>query len=238
MFNEALRTYAPNRPLSGVPVSLKDVVDVEGHDTTVGFSARSNKPVTTPAAITRLLRDAGALLHVKTKVPIGLFSFETTSDLFGETLNPYNPQFSPGASTGGGASLLAQRGSIVEIGTDIGGSIKFPAAFCGLYGMRSSTGRFPSMGCQSCTPGLEGVESTAPIAKNLDDLREFWERVVSMKPWDYDHSVRSHFHVLDSPELNSPANDQCLPIPWRPVDFVLAGRKPRWGLIWEDSQLP
>ncbi|KAI0694198.1 amidase signature enzyme [Cytidiella melzeri] len=215
MFDEALSTYAPNRPLSGVPVSLKDVVDIEGHDTTIGFSAKANKPVATPAAITRLLRDAGALIHVKTTVPIGLLSFETTSDLFGETTNPYNPQFSPGGSTGGGAALLAYRGSKIEIATDVGGSVRFPPAFCGLYGMRPSTGRFPSMGCQTCAPGLEGIETAAPIAKDIDDLREFWERVIGMKPWDYDHS--------------------CLPIPWRPVDFVLAGRKPKWGIIWSDG---
>ena len=190
MFDEALQTYAPNKPLSGVPVSLKDVVDIEGHDTTLGFSAKANKPVTSSAAITRLLRDAGALCHVKTKVPIGLLSFETTSDLFGTTTNPYNPKFSPGGSTGGGAALLAHKGSMIEIATDIGGSIRYPPAFCGLYGMRSSSGRFPSLGCQTCAPGLEGVESAAPIAKNIDDLREFWERVVGMKPWEYDHSVR------------------------------------------------
>ena len=225
-------------------MSLKDVVDVEGHDTTLGFSAKANKPVTSSAAITRLLRDAGALCHVKTKVPIGLLSFETTSDLFGTTTNPYNPKFSPGGSTGGGAALLAHKGSMIEIATDIGGSNRYPPAFCGLYGMRSSSGRFPSLGCQTCAPGLEGVESAAPIAKNIDDLREFWERVVGMKPWEYDHSVRVLYTLTLEILINvrqrwvcvNGESHQCVPIPWRPVDFVQAGRKPRWGVIWEDGK--
>lgn len=190
MFDEALIAYAPNRPLSGVPVSLKDVVDIQGHDTTLGYSANANKPVTTSAPIVKLLQDAGALLHVKTTVPIGLLSFETASDIFGETTNPYNANFSPGASTGGGAALLAYGGSKIEVATDVGGSVRFPAAFCGVYGMRSSTGRFPATGCQTSVPGLEGVETASPMARSLDDLKEFWERVVNMKPWEYDHLVR------------------------------------------------
>lgn len=190
MFDEALRTYSPSRPLSGVPVSLKDVVDIQGHDTTIGFSSKAHKPVAASAPIVRLLQDAGALLHVKTTVPTGLLSFETESDLFGRTSNPYNARFSPGASTGGGAALLAFGGSKLEIATDIGGSVRFPAAYCGVYGMRASAGRFPNTGCQSCAPGLDGVQTASPMARTLDDLQVFWQRVVEMRPWEYDHTVR------------------------------------------------
>ena len=190
MPDEALVHFTPNRPLSGVPISLKDCVDIAGHDSTLGYSARANRPVSTSAPIVRLLQDAGALLHAKTTVPTGLLSFETTSDLFGTTTNPYNPMFSPGASTGGGAALLAYRGSKIEIASDLGGSVRFPAAYCGIYGMKASSGRFPSSGCQTSVPGLEAVQTASPMAKNLDDLREFWERVVNMEPWKYDHTVR------------------------------------------------
>ena len=190
MADEALEHFLPNRPLSGVPVSLKDCVDVAGHDTTLGYSSRAFHPVSVSAPVVRLLQDAGALLHVKTTVPTGLLSFETTSDLFGTTTNPYNRMFSPGASTGGGAALLAYRGSKIEIATDVGGSVRYPAAYCGLYGMKASSGRFPSTGCQTSVPGLENTQTASPMAKNIDDLREFWERLVSMKPWEYDSSVR------------------------------------------------
>ncbi|KAI0072071.1 amidase signature enzyme [Panus rudis PR-1116 ss-1] len=219
MFEEGLRNVSLNKSLSGVPISLKDSVDIRGHDTTLGYSCRANKPVDSDAAIVRLLHDAGALIHVKTTVPTGLFSFETRSDLFGETSNPYNPDFSPGASTGGGAALLAYSGSKVEIASDIGGSVRFPSAYCGVYGMKASYGRFPNYGTHASTGGMYTIRTIAsPMAKTLEDLITFWERVIAMQPWEYDQS--------------------CLPIPWRPVDFVLAGRKPRWGVIWDDGIIP
>lgn len=178
--------------LSGVVVSIKDCIDIAGYDTTLGFSSRTGKPATTSAPLIRLLRDAGAVIHVKTTVPTGLLSFETSSDVFGETLNPYNPAFSPGASTGGGAALVAYQGSMVEVGTDIGGSTRFPSAYCGVYSVKSSVGRFPSEGCVPCMEGQEAIPTvTSPIARTLDDLREFWKRVVEMQPWLYDHTVRA-----------------------------------------------
>ena len=141
--------------------------------------------------VVRLLRDAGALAYAKTTLPTGFLSFELSSDLFGRTTNPYNPSFSPGASTGGGGALLAWQGSMVEVGTDLGGSARYPAAHCGLYAVKGSHGRFPSAGCRECMPGLEAVPSiTAPLARTLDDLEEFWRRVVAMRPWEYDHTVR------------------------------------------------
>ncbi|KAH8097074.1 amidase signature enzyme [Cristinia sonorae] len=219
--DEGLSHVSPGKPLSAVPVSLKDVVDIEGHDTTMGYSVYANRPVPTSAPIVKLLQDAGALLHVKTTVPTGLLSFETESDLFGVTTNPYNPKFSPGGSTGGGAALLAFQGSMVEIATDTGGSVRMPAANCGLYAVKSSAYRFPSYGVASCAPGLETTQTVcSPIARSLEDLSAFWERVVGMKPWEYDHS--------------------CVPLPWQPqaVDFIQAKRKPRWGVMYNDGLIP
>ncbi|EGO03337.1 hypothetical protein SERLA73DRAFT_83265 [Serpula lacrymans var. lacrymans S7.3] len=201
-------------PLAGVPVSLKDCIDIEGYDTTLGFSSRANHPVTTSSAIVRLLRDAGALMHVKTTTPTGVLGLDTSSDLFGRTTNPYNDKYVAGASTGGGGALLAYGGSVIEIGTDIGGSVRMPAHFCGVYGMKASFGRFPNFGTVPPLPGLEGVPTTcSPMSRRLDDLEEFWKRVIGMQPWEYDHS--------------------CVPIPWRAID--LHGRKLRWGIVWDDG---
>ncbi|CAL1709135.1 unnamed protein product [Somion occarium] len=217
--HEGLSKVTTNRPLSGVPVSIKDCFDVEGHDTTLGFSSKANQPVPSSASIVQLLQDAGALIHVKTAVPTGMFSFETKSDLFGETSNPYNPKFAAGASTGGGAALLAYHGSKIEIASDIGGSVRFPPAYCGVYGMKASWGRFPAHGSHAAPGGMESIQTIpSPMAKTLEDLISFWERVVGMKPWEYDHT--------------------CVPIPWRPVDFVLTGKKPKWGVIWDDGIMP
>jgi len=179
-----------DRPLLGVPVSLKDTVDIAGHDTTIGYSCNVDHPVLTSSSIVRLLQDAGALVHAKTTVPTALLSIETVSDVFGRTTNPYNPAHTPGGSTGGGAALLACGGSKIEIGTDLAGSVRIPAHYCGIWSLKGSTGRFPVWGTVSCMMGLEGVQiSAAPMAGSLGDLEAFWKGVVHMKPWVYDHSV-------------------------------------------------
>ncbi|KAF8546041.1 amidase signature enzyme, partial [Imleria badia] len=115
-------TRKPARLLSDVLVSVKDCIDIVGYDTTIGYSSKVNKPASSSAAIVLLLKDAGAIIHAKTTIPPGFFSLETSSDLFGRTSNPYNANFSSGTSTGGSAALLASRGSLIEIGTDTGGS--------------------------------------------------------------------------------------------------------------------
>ncbi|KAK6971891.1 amidase signature domain-containing protein [Favolaschia claudopus] len=197
--------------LLGVPVSLKDTVNVAGHDTTIGLSRNANCPVPESAPLVRLLQDAGAILHAKTTVPTVLISTETKSDLFGRT-----SIHSVGASTGGGAALLACGGSKIEITTDIGGSARVPAHFCGVWGLKGSMGRFPSWGTISSLPGFEGVPIVAsPMAASLADLEEFWKRIILMQPWTYDFT--------------------CIPVPWRTVDFQVERRKLKWGVIWDDG---
>ncbi|KAG1815902.1 amidase signature domain-containing protein, partial [Suillus variegatus] len=179
-----------------VSLSASKTIDIQGYDTTVGYSSKVNHPASSSAAIVRLLHDAGAIAHVKTTVPPGLLGMETSSDLFGRMRNLYNEKFSSGALTGGGGALLA--GSVIEIGTDLGGSIRLPAHYCGLYVMRSSIGWFPCQGTHTPVPGLETVATTStPMSRRLEDLEEFWKRVVEMWPWEYDH--------------------MCVPLPWRPV---------------------
>jgi Asp-tRNA(Asn)/Glu-tRNA(Gln) amidotransferase A subunit family amidase len=108
------------RSLMGVPISIKDTVDIRGHDSTIGYSRNAGRPSATSSSIVRLLQDAGALIHVKTTVPTGLLAIEIVSDIFGRTTNPCNSNHTAGASTGGGGALVACGGSKIEIGTDIG----------------------------------------------------------------------------------------------------------------------
>jgi Asp-tRNA(Asn)/Glu-tRNA(Gln) amidotransferase A subunit family amidase len=199
--------------LLGVPVSIKgailyptlsmigpkkltllawfsDTIDIKGHDTTIGYSQYVGKPAKSSSAIVQLLQHEGAIIHAKTTTPTGLFNLETQSDVYGRTSNPYNPAFTPGASSGGGAALVACGGTKIEIGSDIGGSVRIPAHFCGIWSLKGSSGRFPSWGSASSMPGQEGIPLvTAPLAGNLDDLEEFWRRVVLAEPWQYDHTV-------------------------------------------------
>lgn len=188
--NSATPRAKDSRPFLGVPISIKDQCDYEGTDTTLGYSCNVNKPASSHSVIAQMLLDAGATLHVKTTVPTGLIALETDSDLYGYCENPYNPAFASGASTGGGAALLAFGGSKIEIGSDLGGSVRLPAHFNGVYSIKASHGRFPETGVVSCCPGLQGIHLvTSPLAQNLEDLTEFCHRFVDLKPWVHCHTV-------------------------------------------------
>lgn len=191
MFGDAATINAnSDGPLSGIPVSVKDSEVVAGYDATIGFSAWTNKPSARDSTIVRILRDAGAIVHAKTTVPMTLLTCETRSDVFGRTTNPYNSEYASGGSSGGGASLLAFKGSKIEIGTDLAGSLRTPSHYSGIYTVKGSSGRFPAPGGVSSVYGIEAIQLVAgPMASNLGDLEEFWKRIMEMKPWTYDQSV-------------------------------------------------
>lgn len=178
-------------PLAGMPVSLKDTVGVAGFASCIGFSeTRWNAPFSKDAAIVRLLRDAGAYPFVKTNVPITLLSFESCSDVWGRTTNPYSSRHSPGGSTGGEAALLALGGSRLGIGTDVAGSVRIPAHYSGIYTIKASMHRFLKAGNASAMVGQEGIPPVySPMTRTLEDLETFWRAVAGMKPWEYDPSV-------------------------------------------------
>lgn len=132
----------------------------------------------------------GAIPYVKTNVPITLLSFEASNDVWGRSLNPHNPGYSPGGSTGGESALLAFGGSRIGIGSDVAGSVRAPAHFAGCYSLRCSTGRWPKMGVNTSMPGQEGVPSVfSPMARTLEDLVYFSRSLIRMKCWLWDHSV-------------------------------------------------
>ncbi|KAL9094426.1 MAG: hypothetical protein Q9165_003276 [Trypethelium subeluteriae] len=211
-------------PLAGIPVSLKDSIVVGGFDTTVGYSRNTGKPYAKDGAMVRLLKDAGAIPFVKTNLPITLLSFESFNDVWGRTLNPHNPRYSPGGSTGGEGALLAFGGSRIGIGSDVAGSVRAPAHFSGCYSLRCSTGRWPKAGFSTSMPGQEGVASVfSPMARTLDDLTYFTQSLISMKPWEYDCSVH--------------------PIPWRQdiensFSSATGTTKLRIGVMASDGVVP
>jgi len=180
----------------------KETVDLENYDSTIGFLSNVGKPVKTSAPIVRLLQDAGAILHAKTTVPTALLSLATSSPVFGNTTNPYNPEYSVGASTGGGAALIACGGSKIEIGSDVGGSVRIPAHFCGTWSLKGSAGRFPAWQNQSSVNGCESIPLIAgPLAGSLEDLEEFWKRVMEMQPWEYDFTVSIVMSAMSDPRI-------------------------------------
>ncbi|KAK8072631.1 Acetamidase [Apiospora saccharicola] len=210
------RTGKPLGPLHGLPVSLKDNFNLLGLDATVGFVSHVGSPASADATLAELLQTkAGAVFYVKTNVPTAMMMAETVNNVLGRTVNPLNRRLTPGGSSGGEAALIAFRGSPLGVGTDIGGSLRIPAACTGLFTLRPSFGRFPTLGCRSGMPGQEAVQSVnGPLARTLGDLEVYCRAVVAAEPWN-------------------DADPRCLPIPWRlPTP---APTKLKFAVMWDDG---
>jgi len=125
-------------PLHGLPISLKDCMITPPHPSSIGMACYANE-ATKPGEETILvgiLSKLGAVFYVKTTTPTAMMMMETTSNVWGETNGAYHSGTSSGGSSGGEGVLLAMRGSPLGVGTDIGGSIRIPSAFNGLYGLK------------------------------------------------------------------------------------------------------
>ena len=164
------RTGKTVGPLHGLPISLKDTFKVKGYDASIGVAALCFNPATQDSALVGLLRSLGAVLYCKTNIPQTLASLDSHNNVFGRTMNPMNRKLTAGGSTGGEGALVAMRGSVLGIGTDIGGSIRVPAMCDGIYGVKPSHGRVPYAGQEGGGGGIPGgnkigMEATAgPIA--------------------------------------------------------------------------
>ncbi|KAF8892088.1 amidase [Infundibulicybe gibba] len=158
-------------PFHGVPVSFKEQYDIVGVDTTLGFTEWANKPATTNADLVTRFIAAGAIIISKTNVPQTMFAFECCNPIWGRTLNPYNDDYTCGGSSGGEAALVAMDGTVIGIGSDIGGSLRIPSAYCGVYSLKPAFGRISYGGAQGPAPGFEGIKTVAgPISRSVEDL--------------------------------------------------------------------
>jgi len=146
------------------------------------------EPANENSALAAMLIDLGAVLYCKTNLPQSIMTGDSDNNIFGRTLNPRNKLLTAGGSTGGEGALLALRGSILGVGTDIGGSIRVPSVCNGLYGFRPSVGLVPHGGVRDLTPpGTVGVLSTAgPMATSLRDCSLFLKSILQADAWMYD----------------------------------------------------
>jgi amidase len=140
----ALAVGAEPGPLCGVPVGIKDVTPVAGLRHTYGSPLYADHVATVDALVVRRLRAAGAIVIGKTNTPEFAAGGHTFNDVFGPTRNPWDPRLSPGGSTGGGAAALATGMIALAEGTDLGGSLRIPASFCGVVGLRPTAGLVPT----------------------------------------------------------------------------------------------
>jgi fatty acid amide hydrolase len=130
-------------PLHGVPVSVKEALDVEGTPSTFGLPSRAGGEAERDCDYVARLREAGAIVIGKTNVAQLLLYYESDNPVYGRTNNPWNLERTPGGSSGGEAAIIAARGSPMGLGTDIGGSVRVPATFCGIAALKPTMGRTP-----------------------------------------------------------------------------------------------
>ncbi len=154
-------------PLAGVPVGIKDITPVAGVRTTYGSVIFADHVPERDAVVVARLREAGAIVVGKTNTPEFAAGANTWNDVFGRTRNPWNPALSAGGSTGGGAAALAAGMVALADGTDLGGSLRLPAAFCGVVGLRPSPGLVPQ---DPVDWVWDTLSVSGPMARTVDDL--------------------------------------------------------------------
>src|SRR5438876_10514583 len=159
-------------PLHGVPFTLKDAHATAGMRTTTGFPSLDHVPQA-DSTVTARLKAAGGILIGKTNVAMMLADYQSSNPIFGRTNNPWNIERTPGGSSGGAAAALAAGMTPFEIGTDLSASIRIPAHFCGLFGLKPTEQRVPLTGL---LPGLPTPRSVrimsciGPMARTVEDL--------------------------------------------------------------------
>ena len=153
-------------PLHGIPISIKDLIDMQGLPTTAASPVREGHVATTDAPVVRHLRAAGAVIIGKCN--LHEFAYGTTSEetAFGTILNPADTSRSAGGSSGGSAVAVATGMSIASIGTDTGGSIRIPAAACGVVGLKASYGE---VSCEGVVPLARSLDHVGPLTRSVGD---------------------------------------------------------------------
>lgn len=158
-------------PLHGLPVSVKESLDLAGFASTLGAPSRRNLRAKEDAGITQMLREAGAVILGRTNLSQLMLYNEARNPIFGQTANPWSLDHSPGGSSGGESAAIAAGMSPLGIGTDIGGSIRVPAHSCGIAGLKPTLDRWTNKGSNTALLGQEVIRSQlGPMARSAHDL--------------------------------------------------------------------
>src|SRR5438132_2766514 len=171
--DKALARGLVSVPLHGVPFTLKDAHATAGMRTTTGFPPLADYVPQEDSTVTARLKAAGGILIGKTNVAMMLADYQSNNPIFGRTNNPWNIEHTPGGSSGGAAAALAAGMTPFEIGTDLSASIRIPAHFCGVFGLKPTEQRVPLTGL---IPGLSGprpvriMSCIGPMARTVEDL--------------------------------------------------------------------
>jgi Asp-tRNA(Asn)/Glu-tRNA(Gln) amidotransferase A subunit family amidase len=205
----------PRGPLGGLPVSVKSAIEVTGLRCETGSPSRKDVIAASDAVVVARLRAAGAIVLGTTNVAEMLMGYESDNPLHGRTSNPWGLELTPGGSSGGESAAIAAGCSAGGIGSDGGGSIRVPAHFTGICGLKPTPGRIPATGHQPACLGpfcLIGV--VGPMARTVPDVYELFRVVAGWEPGD----------------------PMAAPVPVRTLEEALGGRAIRIGFFEDDGR--
>jgi len=166
--------------LAGVPIALKDLIDHAGRPNTAGSSYPAITPDASAPAVARL-EAADAVIIGRTGLHEYAFGFSSENHWFGPVRNPWDLDLSPGGSSGGSAAAVAAGLAAGALGTDTGGSVRVPAALCGVVGLKVTHGRVPLRGVFPLGPSIDTV---GPIGRSVVDIARLYETIAGFDPGD------------------------------------------------------
>ncbi|MCX4984048.1 amidase [Streptomyces sp. NBC_00572] len=169
------------RPLEGIPVAAKEKHAILGRTLTEGSLARKGQVATENAPVVDRILDAGGIIHARTATPEFSLATYTHSRMWGVTRNPWNPDFTPGGSSGGAGASLAAGTTLLASASDIGGSTRIPAAFTGTVGFKAPYGRNPGLGVLTA----DHYRGDGPMARTVDDVIAFQNVLAGPDPRDH-----------------------------------------------------
>ena len=215
-------------PLAGVPIALKDLIDHAGRPTTCGSGFYRETPERSATVVERI-EAAGGVIIGRTGLHEFAFGFSSENPWSGPVRNPWDPTTSPGGSSGGSGTAVAAGMAPLGIGTDTGGSVRVPAALCGIAGLKVTHGRIPLTGV---FPLAASLDTVGPMARSVADLALLYEVIAGddpADPWSVPHPV-------ENPERAMPVNGLRIGVPaeWMdtPMDEVT-----RTGFEWAVERL-
>ena len=169
-------------PLHGIPMTVKESFNISGAPTTWGDPENKNNIAETDSDAVHRLRNAGAIVFGKTNVPLNLVEWQTFNEIYGTTNNPWDVTRTPGGSSGGSAAALSTGMTALEVGSDAGSSIRNPAHYCGVFGMKPTFKVVSSKGQSIYESNSESdISVVGPLARTAEDLKLAFETIEGLR---------------------------------------------------------
>ncbi|CAD5233858.1 unnamed protein product [Bursaphelenchus xylophilus] len=238
--SEEYKNLAHTKPLLGVPVSIKHSFDVKGYRNIAGLAHRRDIPIATEDAdAVKLIRAAGGIPHCYSNVPPGCMWVETNNKVHGTTSSPYDTRTTCGGSSGGEGSVISAEGSVVGLGSDLGGSVRIPAILNGVFGLKSVDeiplkGHYPTQGCED--EGFRQLAQAGPLVRYAEDMAAMFS-VLSSYPIPSNFVDLRPTKVLQTMPTSSITTPR-VPVVQEAVPKVAKAISSQFGVPLEEFDLP